>query len=104
MDSADNVFLYIIGYIIAFVVAVFVTRAIFSIPKFLRLQTAQLEILMEIAKQQGVNADVLLKIHSSNDLSTRAKTNEEIRVALEKSRTPADEALEREALSHPNEK
>ncbi|SDS82233.1 hypothetical protein SAMN05216490_1884 [Mucilaginibacter mallensis] len=103
MDSADNVFLYIIGYIIAFVVGIFITRAVFSIPKFLKLQAAQLEVLVEIAKQQGVKPEVLFMIHSSNDLRTRAQTNEEIRAEAQKSRIFSDEALEREALSHPKE-
>jgi uncharacterized membrane protein YGL010W len=98
MDSSDVV-LYIFGYVLAFIVGVFITRAVFSIPKLIKLQEAQLEILTEIAKKQGVKPEVLLMIHSSNELRTRAQTNEEIRADIERSRSGADEAL-----SQPKEK
>jgi hypothetical protein len=74
---------YFIGYGITFLVGIFITRAIFSIPKFLKLQQAQLQVLTEIAKQQGVKADVLHIIHYDLGLSARPKTNEEIRAQLE---------------------
>jgi hypothetical protein len=86
--NSDNAIIYILGYIIAFIIAIFVTRAIFSIPKLIRLQEAQFEVLVEIAKQQGVSAEILQKIHTSNELSARAKTNEEKREELKKAQEP----------------
>ena len=98
--TQDNFIVYLIGCGVAFLIGIFITRAIFSIPKFLKLQAAQLEVLVEVAKQQGVKAEVLLTIHTSNGLTPRLKTNEEIRAELEKSR---NKDLEKEALSHPKE-
>lgn len=79
----DDIIIYIIVGILAFIVSIYIIRAIFSISKFLKLQGAQLEVLVEIAKQQGVKAEVLLKIHTSNDLLPRAKTNEEKKIEID---------------------
>jgi hypothetical protein len=38
-----------------FLVCVYITRAIFCIPRFLRYQRAQIKLLEEIAKVQGVD-------------------------------------------------
>jgi len=96
--TQDNAILYILGYGIAFLIAVFVTRAIFSIPKFLKIQKAQLQVLAEIALQQGVNAEVLRTIREHHQLDARERTNEEIRLAAKKDSqlTPLDD----EALSY----
>lgn len=67
----------IIVYVIAFIIAVFVTRAIFSIPKFLRLQEAQLQIITELAKQQGVKNEVIQSIHDNCGVPLRVETNNE---------------------------
>lgn len=83
----DPVILYI-GYALSILIAIFLTRAIFSIPTFLKLQKAQLQVLTEIAIQQGVQAEVLRTIHVYNELEARAKTNEEQRAELQKAKNP----------------
>ena len=65
--------------IISFIIGIFITRAIFSIPAFLKIQKAKLQILTEIALKQGVKADVLKGIYLENDVIERGKTNEEMR-------------------------
>ena len=67
----------IIGYIIVFFIAVFITRAIFSIPKFLKLQEAQLQIITELAKQQGVKSEVIKSIYDNCGVPARVETNTE---------------------------
>ena len=52
----EDLVLYILSYIMEFISAIFFTRAIFSIPKFLKIQKAKLQVLTEIAIQQGVQA------------------------------------------------
>lgn len=81
--SIDPIILYI-GYALSILIAIFVTRAIFSIPTFLKIQKAKLQVLTEIAIQQGVNAEVLRTIHVHNELTAREKTNEERREELRK--------------------
>lgn len=93
----------IVLYAIAFIVAIFVTRAIFSIPKFLKLQQAQLQIMTELARQQGVNNEIIKSIHDNCDVSLRVETTTEANERYRKARTPSDKALEDEALSHPKE-
>jgi len=66
--NQENAVGYIVAYVLCFLVAIFITRAIFSVPKFLKLQKAQLQVLTEIAVQQGVKAEVLRKIYSNNEL------------------------------------
>jgi len=60
--NPDNAIFYIIGYVIAFVVGVFITRAIFSIPKLLKYQRMQVLLLAELAKAQGVDTERIEKI------------------------------------------
>jgi hypothetical protein len=60
--NSDNAIPYIFGYIIAFIIAVFVTRAIFSIPKLLKYQRMQILLLAEMAKAQGVDLERIEKI------------------------------------------
>jgi len=60
--NSDNAIPYILGYIIAFIIAVFVTRAIFSIPKLLKYQRMQILLLAELAKAQGVDPERIEKI------------------------------------------
>jgi hypothetical protein len=60
--NSDNVIPYILGYMIAFIIAVFVTRAIFSIPKLLKYQRMQILLLAELAKAQGVDPERIEKI------------------------------------------
>ncbi len=58
----NNAFLYILGYIIGTVLAIYITRLIFSIPKFLKYQRMQVLLLAELAKIQGVDTDRIEKI------------------------------------------
>lgn len=101
--TQDNFIGYLIGYGVAFLIGTFITRAIFSIPKFLRLQKAQLQVLTEIALKQGVKTEVLRSIHAFQEVDLRETTNEEKREELEKARKEKMTALEKEALSHPKE-
>ena len=87
--KSDDIILFVFCYAVAFLIAVFITRAIFSIPTFLKLQKAQLQVLTEIAIKQGVKSEVLRTIHSYNELEARARTEEE-RAELEKSRIVAE--------------
>ncbi|MDP9078645.1 MAG: hypothetical protein M3O71_14535 [Bacteroidota bacterium] len=77
--TQDNAIAYIFGYIIAFLIGVFTTRAIFSIPTFLRIQRAKLQVLTEIALQQGVKADIIRSIFLQNGVGAREKTTQEIK-------------------------
>jgi len=99
--TEDNAIGYIIGYGIAFLIGIFLTRAIFSIPKFLRIQQAQVQILTEIAIQQGVKSEILEIIHGHNELTTRNKTVEEFKIEVSKNPNATD--LEKEALSYRRE-
>ena len=101
--SDDQIIPYAIGAILVFIVAIFITRAIFSIPKFLKLQKAQLQMLTEIAIRQGVKPEVIRTIHVFNDLELREKSNEETRAELEKAKKDKMTDLEKEALSYPKE-
>lgn len=48
-------FIYMAVLFCFFLVCVYITRAIFCIPRFLRYQRAQIKLLEEIAKVQGVD-------------------------------------------------
>lgn len=52
-------------YIIPFTIAVYVMRMVFKINKFDRYQTAQIILLAEIAKKQGVDEEVIKEIEST---------------------------------------
>jgi hypothetical protein len=78
--------IYIFGYIIAVIIGIFLTRAIFSIPKFLRLSEAKFQVLVEIAKQQGVSEDVLNSIHTNCGVNKRLETFQENKATLERAR------------------
>jgi len=80
----NAVILYVMVCIGAFIAGIFITRAIFSIPKFLRLQEAQLQVLTEIAKKHGVSANVLFVIHENLGILPRPKTDEELKKEQEK--------------------
>lgn len=55
--EANELILPVLGYIMAFFIAVFITRAIFSIPKFLKMQKAQTQLLIELAKKTGCDRE-----------------------------------------------
>ena len=69
---------YLILCVILFLIAVVITRAIFSIPTFLRIQRAKLQVLTEIALQQGVKADTLRSILAQNEVKARLQTAQEM--------------------------
>jgi hypothetical protein len=60
--NTNEIMVYIIGYTLAFIIAVFITRAIFSIPMFLKCQRMQILLLAEIAKANGVDDERIEKI------------------------------------------
>jgi hypothetical protein len=61
---ADRVLLYLfVGYAIFFI-HLYIFRAIFNIPSFLRHQKVQIRLLEEIAKTQGVDSDKVQHIIS----------------------------------------
>lgn len=49
---------------LGFVVLAAITRAIFAIGTFLKVQRAALQILLELAKQQGVDQEKLKEINT----------------------------------------
>ena len=51
-----EVIMYLMGGFVGFIVSVYIVRAIFNIPKFIKLQSAQMRLLEEIAKHQGVDS------------------------------------------------
>jgi hypothetical protein len=57
MTPQDALVLSVIAYPILIILGVFITRLIFSIPAFLRLQKAQVKLLSEIAVKSGVEPD-----------------------------------------------
>ena len=56
--------LYLFCGFIGFIISVYIVRAIFNIPKFVRLQKAQVRLLEEIAKNQGVDGKTVQGIIS----------------------------------------
>jgi hypothetical protein len=54
-------------YIGLFILAAYILRWIFKVNKFDRYQTAQIRLLAEIAKKQGVDEEVLIDIESTLD-------------------------------------
>ena len=63
-NSGDNAWLfYFVGGIIGFILSVLLIRVLFSIPKFLRMKKAELELLKIIAQSHGATEDELKKIH-----------------------------------------
>lgn len=66
--GTPEIFTILIGlllYIIPFTIAVYVMRMVFKVNKFDRYQTAQIRLLAEIAKKQGVDEEVLIDIEST---------------------------------------
>ena len=59
------VLLFLLIYGGLFTLAVYIMRSIFRINKFEKYQTAQLRLLAEIAKEHGVDEDVLREIEST---------------------------------------
>jgi hypothetical protein len=63
-DFAGIVALCVICAIALFFISLFIFRSIFNIPSFLRYQRAQMKLLEEIAKQQGVDGTKVQSIVS----------------------------------------
>ena len=61
-DSADA-FVYLILSVIGFLLSIYITRAIFSIPAFLRHIKAQTLLLTNIAEKLGVDSNQARKIY-----------------------------------------
>ncbi|MGY4540063.1 hypothetical protein ACVW0P_004505 [Mucilaginibacter sp. UYNi724] len=57
--GAGELIVMFVGFLIVFLIAVAITRAIFSIPKFLRMKKAELKILGEMAVKAGVSQDLI---------------------------------------------
>lgn len=55
----EDIAVYIILSIVAFIIAIFITRAIFSIGTIVNNLRAQTRLLMKIAEKQGVSKDDL---------------------------------------------
>jgi hypothetical protein len=85
----NTFFEYLIGYAVVFLICVFITRAIFSIPKFLDLQRAQVHLLSDIALKNGVDPEVVKKIYTYNEVPVRPQTNEEKREELKQAKIRA---------------
>lgn len=66
--------LYIVGVIIAFLVGVYVARYIFKINTLVSYQKAQSQILLEIAKKQGVDTTRLEVIVKELKNKTESKS------------------------------
>jgi hypothetical protein len=62
MGSSDQAYTYLIFAIISFIIGVFITRAVFSIPRILRELKAQTLLTAKIAEKQGVSKDAIDKI------------------------------------------
>ena len=53
---------YLLISVISFLIMVFITRAIFSIPKFIRYKEAELKFLREIARKNNVEEAIIKSI------------------------------------------
>jgi hypothetical protein len=71
-----EVIMYLAGGFISFIISVYIIRAIFNIPTFIKLQKAQMKLLEEIAKSQGVDSAKVQGIISEtvgwNDVPTQS--------------------------------
>lgn len=67
----ERIIFYSFGFLAAFLICVAITRAIFSIPAFLKYQKANTVLLMKIARAQGVPEDEIQLV--SNFIQTNPK-------------------------------
>ena len=65
-DFASAVILYLFVSIIIFFIGLYIFRAVFNIPTFLRYQRTQIRLLEEMAKTQGVDNTKVQSIISEN--------------------------------------
>jgi hypothetical protein len=66
MEANSDITLIIIGSIIVFLLAVWITRAIFGIPTIVKNTKAQTTILIAIAKKNGVTNEEINSILNAN--------------------------------------
>lgn len=62
MGNSDQAYTFFIFAIVSFVIGVFITRAVFSIPRILRELKAQTLLTAKIAEKQGVSKEAINKI------------------------------------------
>lgn len=62
----NTLFAYFMGLVIVFFIGLYIFRAVFNIPSFLRYQKAQIRLLEEIAKNQGVDSAKVQSIISES--------------------------------------
>ena len=73
---AEVVITYLAIVVAVFFISLYIFRAIFNIPSFLKYQRAQIRLLEEIAKHQGVDKNTIRNIVvESHDWDTPASTN-----------------------------
>ena len=58
------ILIYLVVSFVIFLIAVYIVRAIFDLPRIVRLQKAQVRLLEEIAKAQGVEGGKVSSIIS----------------------------------------
>jgi hypothetical protein len=61
-------FIYFLVSIVCFLIAVYIVRAIFDLPKIVRMHKAQVRLLEEIAKNQGVEGTKVSSIISESQI------------------------------------
>lgn len=80
MGSSDQAYTYLIFAIVSFIIGVFITRAVFSIPRILRELKAQTLLTAKIAEKQGVSPQAINKIlveaHGADASVTQQGTEE----------------------------
>ncbi len=65
-EFASQLGIYLVVVFCIFIVCLYLFRAIFNIPSFLRYQKAQVRLLQEIAKTQGVENSKVQSIVSES--------------------------------------
>jgi len=65
-EFANQLVIYLCVAFFGFIVSLYLFRAIFNIPSFLRYQKAQVRLLQEIAKTQGVENSKVQSIVSES--------------------------------------
>ncbi len=66
-EFANQLLIYIVIALACFLISLYIFRAIFNIPSFLRYQRAQIRLLEELAKNQGVDATTVKSIISESE-------------------------------------
>jgi hypothetical protein len=69
--STETLLIYLFILTLGFIVYVYIVRAIFSIPKQIRLQRAQLKMMALIAEQLKADPQVIKEIAEEGDYSLK---------------------------------